>query len=34
VLPAGVEVVFNATVEVECGEKPCCVAEWVARYYR
>ena len=32
--PAGVEVVFNATVEVEGGEKPCCVAEWVARYYR
>jgi acyl dehydratase len=32
--PNGVEVVFNATVEVEGGEKPCCVAEWVARYYR
>jgi len=31
--PAGVEVVFNATVEVEGSEKPCCVAEWVARYY-
>ena len=31
--PAGVEVVFNTTVEVEGGEKPCCVAEWVARYY-
>jgi hypothetical protein len=26
--------VFNATVEVEGGEKPCCVAEWVVRYYR
>jgi acyl dehydratase len=34
VSPAGVEVVFNATVEVEGGEKPCCVAEWVARYYQ
>jgi acyl dehydratase len=34
VLPGGVEVVFQATVEVEGGEKPCCVAEWVARYYR
>jgi len=33
VSPAGVEVVFNTTVEVEGGEKPCCVAEWVARYY-
>jgi acyl dehydratase len=32
--PDGVEVVFNATVQVEGGEKPCCVAEWVARYYR
>jgi acyl dehydratase len=32
--PDGVEVVFNATVEVEGGDKPCCVAEWVARYYR
>jgi acyl dehydratase len=32
--PDGVEVVFNATVEVEGGAKPCCVAEWVVRYYR
>jgi acyl dehydratase len=32
--PNGVEVVFNVTVEVEGSEKPCCVAEWVARYYR
>ena len=32
--PDGVEVVFHATVEVEGSEKPCCVAEWVARYYR
>jgi len=31
--PAGVEVVFNTTVEVEGSEKPCCIAEWVARYY-
>ena len=30
----GMEAVFNATVEVESGEKPCCVAEWVVRYYR
>jgi acyl dehydratase len=34
VLPNAVEVVFNATVEVEGSDKPCCVAEWVARYYR
>jgi acyl dehydratase len=32
--PSGVEAVFNATVEVEGGEKPCCVAEWVVRYYK
>jgi acyl dehydratase len=32
--PDGVEVVFNATVELEGGEKLCCVAEWVARYYK
>jgi len=32
--PSGVEAVFNATVEVEGVEKPCCVAEWVVRYYR
>lgn len=29
----GVEAVFNATVEVEGGTKPACVAEWVVRYY-
>ncbi|HXA86565.1 MAG TPA: MaoC family dehydratase [Candidatus Dormibacteraeota bacterium] len=32
--PKGMEAVFNATVEVEGGEKPCCVAEWVVRYYK
>lgn len=30
----GMEAVFNATVEVEGGEKPSCVAEWIVRYYR
>jgi acyl dehydratase len=34
VAPNAVEVIFNATVEVEGSEKPGCVAEWVARYYR
>ena len=33
-VPDGVEAIFNATVEVEGGAKPCCVAEWVVRYYR
>ena len=32
--PNGMEAVFNATVEVEGGDKPCCVAEWVVRYYQ
>jgi acyl dehydratase len=32
--PSGVEAVFDATIEVEGGEKPCCVAEWVVRYYQ
>ena len=34
VAPNAVEAIFNATVEVEGSEKPGCVAEWVARYYR
>jgi acyl dehydratase len=32
--PDAMEAVFNAIVEVEGVEKPCCVAEWVVRYYR
>ena len=28
-----VEAVYGATVEVEHAEKPCCVAEWIVRYY-
>ena len=34
VSPNGVEVVYNAVVEGENNPKPCCVAEWVVRYYR
>jgi acyl dehydratase len=33
VLPKGMEAVFNAIIEVEGADKPCCVAEWVVRYY-
>jgi acyl dehydratase len=33
-LTDGVEAVYLATVEGEGSEKPCCVAEWVVRYYR
>jgi acyl dehydratase len=29
----GTEAVFSITVECEGVEKPCCVAEWVVRYY-
>ena len=29
----GVQVVWNVTVEGEGREKPCCVAEWLLRYY-
>jgi acyl dehydratase len=31
---AAYEVVFSVVVEIENGEKPCCVAEWVVRYYK
>jgi len=29
----GVQATWNVTVEREGSEKPCCVAEWVVRYY-
>jgi acyl dehydratase len=32
-LPASVEAIFEITVETEGGKKPCCVAEWILRYY-
>ncbi|MGA7623710.1 MAG: MaoC family dehydratase [Candidatus Acidiferrales bacterium] len=28
-----VETVFAVSVEAEGGEKPCCIAEWIVRYY-
>jgi acyl dehydratase len=28
-----VEAVFDITIEAEGGDKPCCVAEWILRYY-
>jgi acyl dehydratase len=34
VQPQGVEAVYGTTIEAENGERPCCVAEWVVRYYR
>ncbi len=32
-LPKALEAVYSISVESEKGEKPCCVAEWVVRYY-
>lgn len=29
----GVQTTWSVTVERENGEKPCCVAEWLVRYY-
>ena len=29
----GSEAVFSVTVECEGAAKPCCVAEWIVRYY-
>jgi len=28
-----VEAVYDITIETENAEKPCCVAEWILRYY-
>lgn len=33
-LPAAHEAVFSVTIEGESGQKPCCVAESIVRYYR
>jgi len=33
-LADAVEVTFNVTIESENSDKPCCVAEWMVRYYR
>ena len=32
-LADSVEAVFEITIEMESAEKPCCVAEWILRYY-
>ena len=29
----GMEVAWKVTVEREGGERPCCVAEWLVRYF-
>jgi acyl dehydratase len=32
-IKGGVQAIWNVTVEREGSEKPCCVAEWLVRYY-
>ena len=32
-LPDGVEAVFSVSIEGKAAVKPCCVAEWIIRYY-
>jgi len=32
-MPGAVQTKWNMTIEREGGEKPCCVAEWLLRYY-
>ena len=32
-LPGSTEAIYEITIEVEGGDKPCCVAEWILRYY-
>jgi acyl dehydratase len=32
-LPDSVEAIYEITIEAEGAEKPCCVAEWILRYY-
>lgn len=30
---SGIKATWNVTIESENGEKPCCIAEWLVRYY-
>ena len=32
--PQFVDVVFSMTIEAQDAKKPCCIAEWLVRYYR
>ncbi len=32
-IKGGVQATWNVTVEREGGDKPCCIAEWLVRYY-
>ena len=32
-IEGGMQVAWTITIELEAQEKPCCVAEWIVRYY-
>ena len=32
-LSGSIEAIFNITIETENSMKPCCVAEWILRYF-
>ena len=32
-IKGGVQATWNVTIEREGGDKPCCAAEWLVRYY-
>jgi acyl dehydratase len=32
-MEGGVQLMWNVTVEREGSDKPCCIAEWLVRYY-
>ena len=32
-VPGALEAAFGVTIEIQHGDKPCCVAEWIVRYY-
>jgi acyl dehydratase len=29
----GIQIIWNVTMDIEGTDKPCCVAEWLVRYY-
>ncbi|HEY3130951.1 MAG TPA: MaoC family dehydratase [Acidobacteriota bacterium] len=33
-IPRGVQATWNVSVERDGSDRPCCVAEWLARYYQ
>jgi acyl dehydratase len=33
-IKGGVQATWNVSVEREGGDRPCCVAEWLVRYYK